>query len=157
VQITKTKIPGSLWISHLVNIMLDGCTIDIQFKETVFFALVPENLNSRGGPTYCGKTLILLLWSLHWVTIELRFLSKETMVKFEKKCNKFLRQKMSYIFKKLLASLDTKLNKKSLNKFDAWVSMFRLSRWLCQGNVFVLIFDLVQHVAPLFCSGYWHN
>jgi hypothetical protein len=24
----------------------------------------------------------------------------------------------------------------------------------CQGNAFVLIFDLVQHVAPLFCSGY---
>ncbi len=34
--------------------------------------------------------------------------------------------------------------------------MFRLSRWLCQGNVFVLIFDLVQHVVPLFCSGHWH-
>jgi len=28
--------------------------------------------------------------------------------------------------------------------------MVRLSRWLCQGNVFVLIFDLVQHVAPFF-------
>ncbi len=27
--------------------------------------------------------------------------------------------------------------------------MFRLSRWLCQENVFVLIFGLVQHVAPL--------
>jgi hypothetical protein len=25
--------------------------------------------------------------------------------------------------------------------------MVRLSRWLCQRNVFVLIFDLVQHVA----------
>ncbi len=47
--------------------------------------------------------------------------------------------------------------KKLLNKFDPWVSMARLSRWLCQGNVFVLIFDLVQHVAPLFCSGHWHN
>jgi hypothetical protein len=35
--------------------------------------------------------------------------------------------------------------------------MVRLSRWLCQGNVFVLIFDLVQHVAPLFCSGHGHN
>jgi hypothetical protein len=35
--------------------------------------------------------------------------------------------------------------------------MFRLSRWLCQGNVFVFIFDLVQHVVPLFCSGHWHN
>jgi hypothetical protein len=35
--------------------------------------------------------------------------------------------------------------------------MFRLSRWLHQGNGFVLIFDLVQHVAPLFCSGHWHN
>ncbi len=35
--------------------------------------------------------------------------------------------------------------------------MFRLSRWLSQGNVFVLFFDLVQHVAPLFCSGHWHN
>ncbi len=31
--------------------------------------------------------------------------------------------------------------------------MFRPSRWLCQVNVFVLIFDLVQHVVPLFCSG----
>jgi hypothetical protein len=40
--------------------------------------------------------------------------------------------------------------KKSLNKFDPWVSMVRLSRWLCQGNVFVLIFDLVQHVVPFF-------
>jgi hypothetical protein len=29
------------------------------------------------------------------------------------------------------------------------MSMFRLTRWLCQGNVFVLIFTLVQHVAPL--------
>ncbi len=47
--------------------------------------------------------------------------------------------------------------KKSLNKFDPWMSMVRLSRWLFQGNVFVLIFDLVQHVAPLFCSGHWHN
>ena len=47
--------------------------------------------------------------------------------------------------------------KKSLNKFDPWMSMVRLSRWLWQGNVFVLIFDLVQHVAPLFCSGHWHN
>jgi len=47
--------------------------------------------------------------------------------------------------------------KKSLNKFDPWMSMVRLSRWLCQGNVFVLIFDLVQHVVPLFCSGHWHN
>ncbi len=47
--------------------------------------------------------------------------------------------------------------KKSLNKFDPWMSMVRLSRCLCQGNVFVLIFDLVQHVAPLFCSGHWHN
>ena len=28
--------------------------------------------------------------------------------------------------------------------------MFRLGRWLCQGNVFVLIFDLVQH-AVLLC------
>jgi hypothetical protein len=44
--------------------------------------------------------------------------------------------------------------KNSLNKFDPWMSMVRLSRWLCQGNVFVLIFDLVQHVAPLFCSGH---
>jgi hypothetical protein len=44
--------------------------------------------------------------------------------------------------------------KKSLNKFDPWMSMVRLSRWLCQGNVFVLIFDLVQRVAPLFCSGH---
>ncbi len=47
--------------------------------------------------------------------------------------------------------------KKSLNKFDPWMSMVRLSKWLCQGNIFVLIFDLVQHVAPLFCSGHWHN
>ncbi len=47
--------------------------------------------------------------------------------------------------------------KKSLTKFDPWMSMVRLSRWLYQGNVFVLIFDLVQHVAPLFCSGHWHN
>jgi hypothetical protein len=37
------------------------------------------------------------------------------------------------------------------------MSMVRLSRWLWQGNVFVLIFDLVQHVAPLFCSSHWHN
>jgi hypothetical protein len=22
---------------------------------------------------------------------------------------------------------------------------------------FVLIFDLVEHVVPLFCSGHWHN
>jgi hypothetical protein len=27
--------------------------------------------------------------------------------------------------------------------------MFRLSRWLCQGNVFVLLFALTQHMAPL--------
>ena len=57
----------------------------------------------------------------------------------------------------LLASFGRKWNYKSLNKFDPWVSMVRLSRWLCQGNVFVLIFDLVQHVAPFFCSGHWHN
>ncbi len=30
------------------------------------------------------------------------------------------------------------------------MSMFKLSRWLCQANVFVLIFDLVQHVAHYF-------
>ena len=47
--------------------------------------------------------------------------------------------------------------KKSLNKFDPWMSMVRLSRWLWQRNVFVLIFDLVQHVAPLLRSGHWHN
>ncbi len=47
--------------------------------------------------------------------------------------------------------------KKSLNKFDPCMSMVRRSRWLWQGNVFVLIFDLVQHVAPLFYSGHWHN
>ncbi len=34
-----------------------------------------------------------------------------------------------------------------LNKYDPWVSIFRLSRWLCQGNVFTLIFALVQNVA----------
>jgi hypothetical protein len=49
------------------------------------------------------------------------------------------------------------MKKKSLNKFDTLVSMFRLSRWQSQGNVFVLIFDLVQQVVPLFCSGHWHN
>jgi hypothetical protein len=27
--------------------------------------------------------------------------------------------------------------------------MFRLSRWLCQGNIFVLIFALVLHVVTL--------
>ncbi len=27
--------------------------------------------------------------------------------------------------------------------------MLRLSRWLCYGNVFILFFALVQHVAPL--------
>jgi len=37
--------------------------------------------------------------------------------------------------------------KKSLNKFDPGMSMVSLSRCLCQRNVFVLIFDLVQHVA----------
>jgi len=37
--------------------------------------------------------------------------------------------------------------KKSLNKFDPGMSMVSLSRCLCQQNVFVLIFDLVQHVA----------
>ncbi len=57
----------------------------------------------------------------------------------------------------LLASFGRKLNLKFLNKFDPWVSMFKLSRWLYQANVFVLIFDLVQHVAPSFCSGHWHN
>ncbi len=63
-----------------------------------------------------------------------------------------------HIFKYfLLASFGRKLNLKSLNKFDPWVSMFRQSRWLCQANVFVLIFDLVQLVAALFCSGHWHN
>ncbi len=46
---------------------------------------------------------------------------------------------------------------KSLNKFYPWVPVFRLIKCLCQGNVFVLIFDLVQHVAPLFCSGHRHN
>jgi len=30
--------------------------------------------------------------------------------------------------------------------------MLRLSRWICQRNVFVLIFALVEHVSPLFCS-----
>jgi hypothetical protein len=29
--------------------------------------------------------------------------------------------------------------KKSLDKFDSWMSIFRLSIWLCHGNVFVLI------------------
>jgi hypothetical protein len=63
-----------------------------------------------------------------------------------------------HIFKYfLLASFGRILNQKSLNKFDPWVSMFRLSGWLCQVNVFGLIFDLVQHVVPLFCSGHWHN
>jgi len=37
------------------------------------------------------------------------------------------------------------------------MSMCRLSRWLYQGNVFVLIFDLVQHEAPLLYIGHWHN
>jgi hypothetical protein len=63
---------------------------------------------------------------------------------------------MSYILKKkfyLLVLAENEI-KKSLNKFDPWMSMVRLSRWLCQGNVFVLIFDLVQHVVPLFCSGH---
>ncbi len=33
--------------------------------------------------------------------------------------------------------------------------MLRLSRWICQRNVFDLIFALVEeHVAPLFCSVY---
>jgi hypothetical protein len=33
------------------------------------------------------------------------------------------------------------------------MSKLSLRRWLCQQN----IFDLVQHVAPLFCSGHLHN
>ncbi len=28
---------------------------------------------------------------------------------------------------------------------------------LCQENVFVLIFALVQHAVPYVCSGHWHN
>ncbi len=35
--------------------------------------------------------------------------------------------------------------------------MFRLSRWLCQGKICVLIFDFVQHVAQLFFNGHWHK
>ncbi len=34
------------------------------------------------------------------------------------------------------------------------MSMVRLSRCICQENVF---FALVQNVAPFFCSGYWQN
>jgi len=31
--------------------------------------------------------------------------------------------------------------------------MFRLSRWLCQRNVFVFIFALVQHVGVIVFAG----
>jgi hypothetical protein len=59
-----------------------------------------------------------------------------------------------FLFFYLLVLAENKI-KKSLNKFDPLVPMVsRLGRWLCQVNVFVLIFDLVQHVAPLFCSGH---
>jgi hypothetical protein len=51
------------------------------------------------------------------------------------------------MFKKILASLGRK--NLLINMTHGCLSMFRLSRWLCQGNVFVLIFALVQHVAPL--------
>jgi len=37
-----------------------------------------------------------------------------------------------------------KRKSESTYKFDPWVSMFRLSGWLWPGNVFVLIFTLVQ-------------
>jgi hypothetical protein len=61
----------------------------------------------------------------------------------------------TYFFKffNLLVLAENEI-KKSLNNFDPWMSMVRLSRWLCQGNVFFFFFDLVQHVAPLFCSGH---
>ncbi len=48
-----------------------------------------------------------------------------------------------------------KIKLKILINLTHWVSIFRLSRWLCQGNV--LFFDLIQHVALLFCSGHWQN
>ncbi len=66
---------------------------------------------------------------------------------------------MSYIvlnFFYLLVLAENQI-KKFLNKFDPWVSNLRLSSWLCQANVFVLIFYLVQHVAPLIRNGHWHN
>ncbi len=82
--------------------------------------------------------------------IALWFLNIETVKKIEKNCNTFIRQRISNIFKKLLASLGRKLTLKSLNKFYPKMSMFMLSRWHCHGNVLFGIFALVQCGTILF-------
>ncbi len=50
-----------------------------------------------------------------------------------------------------------KLNLKSLYKFDPWMYMFRLSRWLCYGNGFVLILIWYSMYCHYACIAHLHN
>ena len=93
-----------------------------------------EILNSTA---YSGKTLTLMLWSLH--KFELWLFSKEIVKKFRKNVTRHYGKEWApYFLNFLLASFGRKWNKKSHNKFDPWVFKFRLSTWQCRGNVFVL-------------------
>ena len=96
----------------------------------------------------------------HYISLSYDFSAKNQCKNLKKivATSSYGKEWATYFFKffYLLVLAENEI-KKSLNKFDPWMSMVRLSRQQCQGNVFVLIFDLVQHVAPLFCSGHWHN
>ncbi len=107
--------------------------------------LVPENLNSLEVTACCGKTLISLLWSL--LKLESWFCNKETRKKIWNIWKQNILEAKNELHILYLLVYEENNVKKSLNKYDPWVSMYRLIRWLCQGNVFVLSFAL--DVVPL--------
>jgi hypothetical protein len=65
--------------------------IDIYNNNTVPFALVMENFNSRESTQSCGKTLILLFQLFH--KSELQLLNTGTRKKMKKYCKKLSRPK----------------------------------------------------------------
>jgi hypothetical protein len=62
--------------------------------------------------------------------------------------------KNKLLFLKKITSLVIKHIEKCLTKLKTWVSMFRLSKWLCHWNVYVLSFAMQRHY---FSSGHWHK
>jgi hypothetical protein len=74
------------------------------------------------------------------------------MISQKKNSKKLKKKKRKYCSSKFFKAnnelhIFKKLTEIKNQKFDPWVSLFIISRWLCQANVFAL----VQHVVPLFC------
>ncbi len=91
----------------------------------------------------------------HYASLSYDFSARKLWTYMKNRKKKLVRQEMSYIFFGLLVLAENKL--KITYKLEPLVSMFRLSRWQCHENVFVLIllwYSMWRHCA---CSGHKDN